>query len=341
MKVPKISVLVPSFNVEKSLRLCLESILNQSFTDFEVIILNDGSTDNTLKIAKEFEKRDKRIKVSSSKKNLGYGTAMNRGLSLAKGSYIAIVEPDDFIHKNFLSTLYGLAKHYKVDIVKCSYMNNYMKTGKAVEEVLFHKNHEHIETDTIINPIENKNVFLTQPTIWSAIYNRKMLEKNSIKFLETPGASYQDVGFQFKAFTSSKSVYCTNLPLYYYCRDNENSSVKSTKKVEAVIKEYNELENFITKRPELKQVLSICRVRSYMWNANRLKFKTAYKFAKKAGKIKLDTTGFDLNSAHELKFFSRHPRIYVVIRPLFWFKNWAMRTAYKIVNVIMVKRSVK
>ena len=341
MKVPKISVLVPSFNVEKSLRLCLESILNQSFADFEAIVLNDGSTDNTLKIAKEFAKKDQRVSVSSSKKNLGYGAAMNRGLSLARGAYIAIVEPDDFIHKNYLSTLYGLAKHYKLDIVKCSYINNYLKTGKAIEEVLFHKNHEYIETDKPIKPIDNQNIFLTQPTIWSAIYSRKMLEKNHINFLETPGASYQDIGFQFKAFASAKQVYCTNLPLYYYRRDNENSSVKSTKKVEAVIKEYNELEDYIAKQPALKQVLAICRARSYMWNVNRLKFKSALSFARKAGKIKLNTKDFDLNSAHELRFFSKHPKIYVIIRPVFWLKNWAMRTAYKIVNVIMVKRSVK
>lgn len=341
MKVPKISVLVPSFNVEKSLRLCLESILNQSYTDFEAVILNDGSTDGTLKIAKEFAKRDKRIKISSTKKNLGYGVAMNRGLSLAKGKYVAIVEPDDFVHRNFLSTLYGLAEHHKVDIVKCSFMNNFMKTGKTTEEILFHKNHEHVETDTPISPIDNQNVFLVQPTIWSALYNRKMLEKNDIIFLGTPGASYQDIGFQFKTFASSKKVYCTNLPLYYYSRDNENSSVKSANKVEAVIKEYDELEKYTNNKSELKQVLSICRARSYMWNVNRLKFRSAYRFAKKAGKTNIDTTGFDLNSAHELKFFSKHPKIYVVIRPVFRLKNWAMRAAYKIVNAIMVKRSVK
>lgn len=341
MKVPKISVLVPSFNVEKSLRLCLESILNQSFADFEVIILNDGSTDNTLKLAKEFEKHDKRIKISSSKKNLGYGAAMNRGLSLAKGKYIAIIESDDFVHKNFLSTLYGLAEHYKVDIVKCSFINNFLKTGKTTEEILFHKNHEHVETDTSIVPVDNQNIFLTQPTIWSAIYSRKMLEQNQIKFLETPGASYQDVSFQFKAFAFAKKMYCTNLPLYYYRRDNDSSSVKSTKKVEAVIKEYDELEKYTNDKPELKQVLSICRARSYMWNVNRLKVGSAYRFAKLVGKTKINTAGFDLNSAHELKFFSKHPKLYVIIRPVFRLKNIVMCTAYKIANVIIVKRSVK
>ena len=99
-KAPKLTILVPIFNVSEFLPLCLESIKNQSFTDFECLLINDGSTDDSLKILKKFAKEDKRF-IVIDKKNSGYGASLNIGIKKAKGEYIGIVEPDDFIHRDF------------------------------------------------------------------------------------------------------------------------------------------------------------------------------------------------------------------------------------------------
>lgn len=349
--MPKLSILVPVYNASGFLPLCLESIINQSFRDFECFLINDGSTDNSLEILKKYAKNDKRLKVIDQK-NLGYGKSLNKGLKLSKGKYIGIVEPDDFIHRDFYKTL----MEHKTDIVKCGFMNFYGKTWKTFPEKVFHelrvteekngiKTTARISKDgTEISPKENQKIFSADPTIWSAIYKRELLEKNHIKFLETPGASYQDISFQFKTFTFSKTIYCLEQPLYYYRRDNNNSSVKSDKKITAVKVEFDEIEKFLKTKKTFKDIIKSCRFRSYNWNLNRLKFKNALEFSKIA---KEDYKKSDFNPnyfikekysrAHELKFSTKHPGLYVFLRPLFHFKNFCFSLGSKVYHKIKPK----
>ncbi|MBQ6486397.1 glycosyltransferase [Candidatus Saccharibacteria bacterium] len=342
--MPKLSILVPVYNVEEFLPLCLESIINQSFKDFECILINDGSTDGSLRILEKYAKLDKRFKILNQK-NFGYGKSLNNGLKLAKGKYIGIVEPDDFLHRDFYKTL--MSK--KSDIIKCGFMNFYGKTWKTFPERVFHElriteNKNGVKTTariskdgTEISPKENEKIFLTDPTIWSAIYKKEMLEKNKIKFLETAGASYQDAGFQFKTFASAKTIFCLEQPLYYYRRDNEKSSVKSDKKIFAIKTEFDEIDNFIEGREEFKEIAKACRFRSYNWNLNRLKFKEALKFSKTA-KSDYKNSNFNPNyfvkehhsCSHELKFSTKHPKIYTFLRPIFRLKNSTFRLVAKI-----------
>lgn len=123
----KISVLIPIYNVEKYLGECLESIINQTYSDLEIICINDGSTDNSLSIINKYAKLDDRI-VLIDKENSGYGDSMNRGLSIAKGEYISIVESDDFIEKDMLGVLYEKMASYNLDVVKCKYNRYWSKT---------------------------------------------------------------------------------------------------------------------------------------------------------------------------------------------------------------------
>lgn len=334
-KSPKLTILVPVYNAAEFLSLCLESIANQSFKDFECLLINDGSTDNSLEILKNFEKKDHRFKVFD-KKNSGYGASLNLGLKEAKGEYIGIVEPDDFIHRDFYDTLF----EYDDEIIKASLMYFQGKTWKIVPERAFHEVRKDFpKNGARIRPIENQRIFLVNPTIWSAVYKREMLEKNNVKFLETPGASYQDAGFQFKAFASAKSIYCIEKPLYYYRVDNENSSVKSDKKVDMVKKEFDEIDKFIKKKKEFSEIADACRFRSYNWNLNRLKLKNALKFAKIA-KQDFKKKSFNPNyfikekhaRAHELKFSTKYPTLYVFLRPLFKLKNDAKRFLRKLIK---------
>ena len=116
----KVSIVVPIYNVEKYLSQCLESLVNQSLKDIEIICVNDGSTDESAKIIDDFAKRDNRIKVIT-KENTGYGNSMNQGFDAASGEYLGIVESDDYADRNMFETLYNIAKNNDLDVVKSSY----------------------------------------------------------------------------------------------------------------------------------------------------------------------------------------------------------------------------
>ena len=129
----KVSVVVPVFNVETYLPQCLDSILSQTLEDIEVICVNDGSTDNSLKILREYSLKDKRIKIID-KDNAGYGHTINIGMDMAKGEYIAIVESDDYILHDMLETLYLTADENNLDFVKSDYYRFYGEGNSFIKE---------------------------------------------------------------------------------------------------------------------------------------------------------------------------------------------------------------
>ena len=120
MGQPKVSIIVPTYNVEPYLRECLDSICRQTLKDIEIICVNDGSTDGSLAIINEYAERDSRIVVLDGP-NGGYGKGMNRGLDRATGEYIGIVEPDDFIALTMYEDLYAIASEHDLDFVKADF----------------------------------------------------------------------------------------------------------------------------------------------------------------------------------------------------------------------------
>ena len=123
---PKVSVVIPMYNVKDYLPKCIESVIRQTLKDIEIICVNDGSTDNSLEIAKEFEAKDPRVKVID-KKNSGYGNSMNIGFNAAKGEYIGIVESDDFIAEDMYEKLYKVAKANRLDFIKADFYRFHIK----------------------------------------------------------------------------------------------------------------------------------------------------------------------------------------------------------------------
>ena len=116
----EISIIVPIYNVEKQLSTCIESILNQTFMNFELILVDDGSPDKCGEICDEYEKKDKRIKVIH-KKNGGLSDARNAGLNIATGKYIGFVDSDDIIHPQMYEKLYNCINKYNSDIIQCKF----------------------------------------------------------------------------------------------------------------------------------------------------------------------------------------------------------------------------
>ena len=269
MTAPKISILVPCCNVEKYLRQCLDSIVSQTLRDMEIIVINDGSTDGTLDIIKEYAARDARIRVLD-KENEGYGKSMNRGLDMARGEYIGIVESDDWVDSDMFEQLVALADQYQVDVVKSDFYC-YTTTDGEKNEKAYSFSMAHCGLLTKVN--KQCGVF-EWPSIWSAIYRREFLNKNDIRFLGSPGASYQDLGFNFKVWVTAKSAYLTERAYLHYRCDNANSSVKSSGKIFCVCDEWNEIDRYLSARPELQQrcrkLIPHVKLGGYLWNYRRL-----------------------------------------------------------------------
>ena len=274
--MPKLSILVPIFNVEKYLDECLNSLAKQTLKDVEVICINDGSTDGSSNILQRYAKKYTNFTVIN-KKNSGYGDSMNQGLKKATGEYIGIVESDDFIEPNAFEELYKLATQTSADIVKA----NYFYHSEAGDEI-----HEVVKNQKLNTPLsisDNPSILLEEPGIWSAIYRRDFLNKNKIRFRTTPGASYQDTGFHFKSFCAAKRIVYTKKAYLHYRTDNANSSVKSLEKVNYIVGEYAEIEKYIGNLDLSKEAiytLQVAKFGAYHWNLQRLPKTLAVKFAK-------------------------------------------------------------
>ncbi len=265
---PAISVLVPIYNVERYIRFALESLTQQTMQDFEVICINDGSKDNSRRIVQEFIDTDPRFKVID-KENSGYGASINLGLQHACGRYISILEPDDFFECDALDTLLNLAISSNADVVKADYWfywshpRKNVVAGVITEEMTGH----------IFNAWTEPQIFFANPSVWSAIYKRSFLLGNGIKMLQTPGASFQDLGFTFKVWACAQKIVCTTKPVLHYRQDNEQSSVNNPQKVFCVCDEFDAMEDFVdmvSERAKLRPYLFRLRYDSYMWNFERL-----------------------------------------------------------------------
>ena len=220
---PKVSIVVPIYNVEKYLRQCLDSVVNQTLKEIEIICVDDGSTDSSPEIIQEYVEKDNRVKVIS-KPNSGYGNSMNRGFDMAEGEYIGIVESDDYAEPNMFEVLYRIASKNRLDIVKSGYYFYYSIPTERNEKIeIVSKARENVifcpATD-FKAPMEMVEFFNLKPTIWSAIYRRDFIRENNIRFNETPGASFQDASFNFKVMALAKRVQLIRDAFLHYRQDN-------------------------------------------------------------------------------------------------------------------------
>ena len=286
---PKVSIVVPIYNVEKYLRQCLDSVVNQTLKEIEIICVDDGSTDSSPEIIQEYVEKDNRVKVIS-KPNSGYGNSMNRGFDMAEGEYIGIVESADYAEPNMFEVLYRIASKNRLDIVKSGYYFYYSIPTERNEKIeIVSKARENVifcpATD-FKAPMEMVEFFNLKPTIWSAIYRRDFIRENNIRFNETPGASFQDASFNFKVMALAKRVQLIRDAFLHYRQDNENSSVNSVGKVFCVCDEYAEMQRFLDTNPvnrgRLECVCKRIKYDSYMWNFERLAPKYRYIFIERA-----------------------------------------------------------
>lgn len=293
MRNPYVSVVMPIYNASKFLHQSLGGVINQTLENIEIICVNDGSKDDSLKIIQEYASEDNRIKIIN-KANNGYGHSMNKGIAIASGEYIAILEPDDFVDENMYKFLYSKAKALDLDVVKSNYFEySQINGGDTFFEVL-----EGLPYNTIVSAEENEKILHMRPCIWSAIYKKSFLNKNNIYFTETPGASYQDTAFAFKVWVSAKKVYFVKNAFLHYRIDNENSSVKSTGKIFSICDEFQSIQAYLNQnkqyREKYSKILQVLKLDSYTWNLERIspEFRGIFKDQMALEFIKADYDGF-------------------------------------------------
>ncbi|MCL2470348.1 MAG: glycosyltransferase [Propionibacteriaceae bacterium] len=279
MATPLVSIIVPVYNVERYLPKCLHSVVSQTLRNIEIICVNDGSTDGSLAIMESFAKSDPRITILSHP-NHGYGYSMNRGIRKATGKYIGIVESDDWADPIMFEQLSDFAEANDAQIVKSNFYMDWTAPSVRSEVFEYFDYTEHGITITPRN-YDGAKLFRKKPSIWSAIYSREFVTSNHIEFLETPGASYQDTSFAFKAFALADRMTCVSRAYIHYRQDNEESSVNSRGKAFCVCDEYEAIEEFIESSPDLHSLYGIevpTIYDSFIWNYERLDQTLKYPF---------------------------------------------------------------
>jgi len=225
---PKITIIIPIYKVEKYLSRCLDSVLNQTFTDWNAILVDDGSPDNSGKIADEYAEHDKRF-IVVHKKNGGLSSARNAGLKCATGKYIMFLDSDDCIHPQTMEILYTLAERENVDIVSFDY-NREMHNANDAVDFPPDKMPEYFLSKFNLNKIKYKRVknLITKSTnedkgirswyvqmcmVWMRMYRRDFI--NGLLFDESV-RTMEDVLFWSMVLLRRPNAVITHLPLYYY-----------------------------------------------------------------------------------------------------------------------------
>ena len=272
MSAPLVSILVPVYNVGPYVGSCLESLLAQDMPSLEVIVVNDGSTDDSPDVVSRVCAGDNRVRIID-KENSGYGASLNRALDEARGEFVGILESDDEMVDGVLALLVSEALRLGADVVKGDFI--YWWSEDETRTVQAHE----ITPDmcgTLVDTTEDLRIYSRKSTIWSAIYRTAFLREHGIRFLETPGAAFQDTSFNFKVFASCHRAAFVDAPVIRYRQDNEGSSIHSKDKADAVGMEFDEIDRWLMAHAEpqcrdrLLQESLVQRFNAYLWNLDRL-----------------------------------------------------------------------
>ncbi len=225
MEHVKVSMIMPSLNVAPYIRECMESVVNQSLKDMEIICVDAGSTDGTWEILSEYAQKDQRITLIHSAKK-SYGAQVNQGLDRATGEYIGIVETDDFIRQTMCETLVKIAEDTQADYVKADYDTVMMRREGGYDYERIRKLDAFPDFyNRLLSSKALPEIYLTESALWRGIYRRSFLEQYHIRLHESGGASYQDLAFILQTLLRARRAYYTDQSFYCYRTDRQEASV--------------------------------------------------------------------------------------------------------------------
>lgn len=211
-----VSIIVPVYNVEKYLNRCIKSLLNQTYKNIEIILVDDGSTDNSGRLCDEYKSKDSRVSVIH-KSNAGLGMARNSGIDVAMGKYLTFVDSDDYIELKAIANLVDLAQNYDAEIVTSQFIyeniieKTEIKTGiyngkNEVLELLAHMVGNHLSKHDQLNVSSCTKLYFTE-----------LIRKNNIRFLSEKEIIWEDLAFNVDVFTHCKKIYVSDYAYYHYC----------------------------------------------------------------------------------------------------------------------------
>lgn len=282
-----ISIVIPVYNIERYLNKCLDSITNQSFKEFEVICVNDGSKDKSLEILNQYAQKDSRIKIITQE-NSGSGSARNKGLENAKGKYVQFLDGDDYFEPEMLEKLYYLAEKHKADIAVCS-SRKVDDDGNITES---RNPNSPLNLNLIpINKVFNYKDFpddifnLTGTMPWNKLYLREMLIKNNLCFPKLTGPD--DLCFVHSAIVCAERIIAIDDELinYRYNRPGSVQTYRANHTIDIIraflfIKEFlisKNIFNYVKKAYEsasnfsIRWEISLCNEEQYNTFLNQLK----------------------------------------------------------------------
>ena len=255
---PLISIIVPVYNVEQYLRTCLDSLIYQTYHNLEIICVDDGSTDGSAEVLKQYAAMDARI-VVISQENMGLSGARNSALEKAYGEFIMFVDGDDWIDADTCSILLEQALLYDVDLVLCSYVREYAAFSKPKYIFPYIENHlfdEEEAQDLIFRRcVGLVGKELSDPSHMDSIvtacvklYRANLIQNNKVRFVDTKQIGTEDALFNIYCLINMKGAYYVHACKYHYRRDNENSLTSQYKKnlYEKWQNLYNYIERFIS-----------------------------------------------------------------------------------------------
>ena len=215
--MPKVSVIVPIYNVEKYLEKCINSLLSQTLEDIQIILVNDGSKDNSGNIAKEYEKNNKDRVIYVEKENGGLSDARNYGLKYATGDFIAFLDSDDYIEKNAYEEMYNKAIEENSDYVECDFIWEFPNKIRVDKQY----------------PYKNKKEMLSfvRVVAWNKLIKRQLIIDNNLEFPK--GLRYEDVEFTYKLIPFiNKFAYVDKPFIHYVQREGSIANVQNERTAE-------------------------------------------------------------------------------------------------------------
>lgn len=206
--MPEISVIVPVYNVEKYLEKCIDSILNQTFKDFELILINDGSTDNSGEICNHYANIDNRIHVIN-KENGGLSDARNHGIKIASGKYLCFIDSDDYIHPQMLEILYQDILKHQADITCCNFLRVYENQNIESYKISILQEEQIYTGIELIEHLSNRVEFVIA---WNKLYKKELFNQIAYKV----GVKHEDEYIIHHLLLQTKKFVYRNCELYYY-----------------------------------------------------------------------------------------------------------------------------
>lgn len=214
---PRLSIIVPVHNLEKYLNHCIDSILNQTFTDFELILINDGSIDASASICEAYAQKDSRVRVIHQNYQ-GVSGARNAGVRAVRGEYVGFIDGDDYVKENMLEVLYGLAVRTKSDISIC-------KLGREIEGKVINEDNDAIYSKEMDNLTAMRELFKGELYRFSLC--NKLFKKSCFTGIRFPeGRIHEDLSTTYRLFARSEKAVFTNYTGYIYVK-RQNSILTS------------------------------------------------------------------------------------------------------------------